>query len=141
MTDIRDLDKNKDYIFDPETKDWVEYKDEKKEKYYTINKAAEVSGYSAKTVRRAIQNNVLTAVATGGKYLISETNLSAWINDSEAHMRGKKRSATARKPKGVVRISLTEVQLKKMLLNAFNSGYECGLRSGENKVETSSEEA
>ena len=141
MTDIRDLDKNKNYIFDPETKDWVEYKDEKKEKYYTINKAAEVSGYTAKTVRRAIQNNVLTAVATSGKYLISETNLKNWIDNPEAHMRGKKKTETPRKPRGITRISLTEAQLKKMLMNAFNSGYECGLKSGENKVEESPEEA
>jgi len=126
-TDIKDLDPNKNYTWDPEVNDWVEEKNIGSEKWYTIKTAAKVAGYSENTIRKAIKVGHLPANDTGTKYLISENDLKSWVENTDAHKRGGKGRA-----KEKTRITLLESDLKKMLMHAFNAGYECGLNGGKN---------
>lgn len=125
-TDIRNLDPNKNYTWDPEVNDWVEERNTGSEKWFSVKKASDISGYSQPCIRKAIRNGYLPANNVGHKYLISENDLRSWVNNSDAH------NIKRAQKKEVVTISLFENELKKMLLDAFNAGVECGLKGGIN---------
>ena len=95
-TDIRELDTNKNYDFDPITKTWVEQKvvDPMKEPYYTVEEASKEARVKPATIRRAIQKGTLKAIQIsdssrwGFHYMVKESELISWLDDPTAHKRG-----------------------------------------------------
>ena len=67
------------------------------ERYFDIKDAAKESGYSVAQVKLAISNGNLEAMKIadgigryGFKYMVTESNLKKWANDSSMHGRGRK---------------------------------------------------
>lgn len=67
------------------------------ERYFDIKDASKESGYSVAQVKLAISNGNLEAMKIadgigryGFKYMVTESNLRKWANDSSMHGRGRK---------------------------------------------------
>lgn len=60
----------------------------------TVSQAARASGFSVRTVRKAIQVGTLKASKPGHDWLIEADELTRWREDKAAHTRGRRRLAT-----------------------------------------------
>lgn len=132
-TDIKDLDVSKNYVFDPDIKDWVEQPsiDPMKERNYTLKEAAKEVSLTPEAIRIAIKKGHLSAMQisdssrVGYHYLIKESDLISWLDDSKAHRRGNPegwkhshkngKTAKAKKEKPVMDISKISEAIQKLI--------------------------
>lgn len=56
----------------------------------TLTQAAEISGFTSRNLRRAIKAGTLKADKPGHDYLLEQSELERWLNDTSAHKRGRK---------------------------------------------------
>lgn len=57
----------------------------------TVTQAARASGFSVRTLRKAIQTGTLKANKPGHDWLINVEDLTQWVNNPIAHKRGRKK--------------------------------------------------
>ncbi len=106
-TELRDLDPNKNFVWDNDKKDWVEDTSiqSSKEKWYTTKDAAKTFGVPITTIKSAIITKRLKATEIAGRsptgyiYYIRESDIKEWMSGDtktyHGHMKPEDRDAAA----------------------------------------------
>lgn len=143
-TDLKDLNPNDNYIWDPDKNDWVSDNgiSTGKEKWYNLEDAADKAGTKVSILRSAISRGSLIGSTIqkgsyGYRWMVSESNLKDWMEDPSVvrdpkkreaynerqaeNMRKKRGSSQAAVPKDIS--ALFEEHLKNSYDKGFADGY------------------